>query len=171
MNFSDKHLVVLVHDNLYASKAAIVFFGIDMNLLTPVMSIDDGRDTGRAGIGSVVRNAEVLMWGGSKVKRTYRIFVCEQDFVRSLFRNHIMGVNHLIPRNGGTRFNERARRGDRLYIRGRASIARCKAVARYRKEKQRLESKRAKTTKRAKTKNGVSGTRYSKRTFFFNESE
>ena len=72
MNFSDKHLVVLVHDNLYASKAAIVFFGIDMSLLTTAVSADDGRDTGLQGIGCV-GGADFLVLGISKVERPYTI--------------------------------------------------------------------------------------------------
>ena len=70
MKKSDEHSVVLVHDKLYASKAAMVFFGIDMSFLTTVMSTDDGHDTGLAGIGSVVGDAEVLVWGGPKVDHT-----------------------------------------------------------------------------------------------------
>ena len=48
VHFSDEHSVVLVHDDLYASKAAIVFFGIDISFLTSAMFIDDGRGTGLA---------------------------------------------------------------------------------------------------------------------------
>ena len=64
--------MVIVHDKLQASKAAIVLLGIDMRFLTTAMSTDDGRDTGLAGIGSVVGDAEVLVGGGSKVERPYK---------------------------------------------------------------------------------------------------
>ena len=65
--------MALVHDNLsYASKAAIVFFGIDMSLLTTAVSADDGRDTGLEGIGCG-GGADFLVSGISKVEMPYKI--------------------------------------------------------------------------------------------------
>ena len=69
---SVEDFVVLVHDNLCSSKAAIVFFGIDMSLLTTAVSADDGRDTGLQGIGCV-GGADFLVLGISKVERPYTI--------------------------------------------------------------------------------------------------
>ena len=63
---------VLVHDKLCASKAAIVYFGIDMSLLTTAVSADDGRDTGLEGIGCG-GGADFLVSGISKVEMPYKI--------------------------------------------------------------------------------------------------
>ena len=52
---------------------------------------------------------------GGDQRLTIQNFVSEQEFVWSLMRNCIMGINHLSLRNVGTRFSKRARRGDRLY--------------------------------------------------------
>ena len=107
--------MVLVHDKLYAFKDATVFFGIDISFLPSAMFIDEGHHAGLAGNESVVRGAEVVECGGSKLEIPYKNFVCEQDFVWGLIRNHFMGVNHMSPRHGRTGFNKRARHGDRLY--------------------------------------------------------
>ena len=138
--------MVLVHDKLYAFKDATVFFGIDISFLPSAMFIDEGHHAGLAGNESVVRGAEVVECGGSKLEIPYKNFVCEQDFVWGLIRNHFMGVNHRSPRNGRTGSNKRARRGDRLY--GVTHLSRGAGLLRVTEERTKSKDKRKENEKK-----------------------
>ena len=150
--------MALVHDNLYASKGAIVFFGIDMVLRTAAMSIDDGRDTGLAGIGSVVGDGVKFSCDRGQRLKDHTKF---RERARFRVKSH-EELHHVAqppeeelhcgaqPPEPQERWNsiQQTRSPWRSYLWDHASITRCKAVVRYRTRETNAGSKKAKTQKR-----------------------
>ena len=81
-------------------------------------------------------------------------FVDEQDFVWSLMRDYVMGINHLSHMKGVTRFNKRTHRGVRLYgIAHQSRDARPLRATKKRDKRARITNKQTKRmTKRMKAR-------------------